>query len=74
MTILEFLLLRGGFTPRQVGLPDQVLESAGSKPISIRAELPRVRMGKAHGDFTFPNYSGRSYHARRLDRLPRSEL
>jgi len=33
MTILEFVCLRAGYAPAQLGLPDSVIEGAGSGPI-----------------------------------------
>lgn len=33
MNILEFACLRGGFTPAELGLPDDVLQNAGARPL-----------------------------------------
>ena len=33
MTIIEFALLRAGYTPAELNLPDSVLDGAGSRPI-----------------------------------------
>ena len=33
MTILEFALLRAGYTPAELSLPDSVLDGAGSRQI-----------------------------------------
>jgi hypothetical protein len=42
MTVLELALLRGGFTPEELGLPDSVLDGAGNQPLSLRADLPQL--------------------------------
>ena len=39
MNILEFTCLRAGFTPKELGLPDSVLEGAGNQVLSIRHDL-----------------------------------
>jgi hypothetical protein len=39
MNILEFTCLRAGFTPKELGLDDSVLEGAGNQPLSIRYDL-----------------------------------
>jgi hypothetical protein len=33
MTIIEFALLRAGYTPAELNLPDSVLDGAGSRPL-----------------------------------------
>lgn len=39
MKFLDFALLRGGFTPAELGLPDSVLDGAGTKPLSVEIPL-----------------------------------
>jgi hypothetical protein len=34
MTILEFVCLREGFTPAELGLPDSVRDGAGNQPLA----------------------------------------
>jgi hypothetical protein len=46
MNILQFVCLRAGFTPAELGLPDSVLEGAGNQPlegVSERLNAPLYR-------------------------------
>ncbi len=63
MTILEFTCLREGFTPSQLGLPDSVLEGAGSKPIEGVRETLQDRMYRAA--FSGGIYNADRYRARK---------
>jgi hypothetical protein len=39
MTVAEFLLLRGGWTPAELGLPDDVVETHAPRGIPARATI-----------------------------------
>jgi hypothetical protein len=41
MTVTELLLLRGGFAPRQLGLPDDVLDPKAPPVLPLHAKIDR---------------------------------
>ena len=68
MNILDFVCLREGFTPEELGLPDSVREGAGSHPLAgVREKLSRPMYYAVFNDGS--PYDPDRYRARKNGRV-----